>query len=388
MRTYEEHLDAVRALVNAPRVVTRHIYDADGLVLAQTIAATFDMPRFDNSQMDGYALTTTEGGELTAGADVPAGVDPSPLKEGVATPIMTGAKVPEGTVAIVPVEACEPSHFVAEGEKVTVPAAPAGQFIREAGSDIGAGRIIAAEGTRLLPAAIGVLAAPGLTAGEGYAPARIIVVTGGAEIGGKGDAQIPDTNAPMIAAAAKEYGIEVVAYVRTNDDPAILRSDLEGAIRLYGPDAIVTSGGISHGKYEVVRQVLEEHPDGTAWFGHVAQQPGGPQGLSKLNGVPVISLPGNPVSTLVSFRLYVGPVLGRSRPSYISRITSAVDGLEGRDQFRRGILFHNEEGMGQAEVLMGSSSHLLSQAMAATALVRIPMDSHLEPGDAVEVFPF
>ncbi|MCQ9335926.1 molybdopterin molybdotransferase MoeA [Corynebacterium phoceense] len=386
MRTYEEHLSAVRAVVTAPNVVTRSLLEADGMVLAKSINATYNSPRFDNSQMDGYAITDPAGGTLTVGATVAAGdTSATPLKEGIATPIMTGAKVPEGTKAIVPVEFCEPSTFVEQGGTVTIPAVKEGQYIRKAGSDVEEGKLLIPGGTRLLPAAISALAGQGYTEVEVYAPARIVVVTGGAEIGtaNLSAGQIPDSNGPMIAALCKEYGIEVVAYVRTNDDPGILRSDLEGVVRLYQPDAIVTSGGVSHGKFEVVRQVFEDN----GWFGHVAQQPGGPQGLAHLGNVPVICLPGNPVSTLVSFRLYVGPVLGHSRPPYISRIMQDVDGLESRDQFRRGVLSHSPEGMGQAELLPGAGSHLISQAMAATALIRIPAGAHLKAGDPVEVFP-
>lgn len=383
MRSYEEHLAAIRGALPAPTVVTRSLLEVNGLILARTIAAAYDMPRFNNSQMDGYAITTTEGGTFTVGQTVAAGAMPSAAQDGIATPIMTGAKVPEDTVTIVPVEQCEPPQFPREGEKVTIPAAPAGQFIREAGSDIAAGKVLVEEGTRLNPAIIGTLASQGITEVEVYAPARIVVATGGAEIGGQGTASIPDANAPMIAALCREYGIEVVSFVRTNDDPGILRSDLEGVVRVYQPDAIVTSGGVSHGKFEVVRQVFEE--DG--WFGHVAQQPGGPQGLSKLSSVPVICLPGNPVSTLVSFRIYVGPTLGRARAAHTAQVTVPVTGLEGRDQFRRGIIDY-ENGIATAELFAGTGSHLISQAMNANALIRIPAGAQLQPGDVVEVIPF
>ncbi len=384
MRTYEEHLDAVRGALNAPHVVTRHIHDADGLVLAQTIAARYPVPRFDDAQVAGYAVTSLEGGTFTVGETIKAGVNPRPLEPGLACPIMPGAKVPAGTLAIIREEDCQPAEFAPIGTKIQVPAATEGQNIRREGEDVGVGRIIIAEGTRLAPAAISALASQEITEVEVYRPTRVIVATGGAEIGGTGEAQIPDANAPMFAALANEYDIEIVAFIRTNDDPGILISDLEGAIRVYQPDAIITAGGTSPGQNAVVRQAFEDN----GWFGSVAQQPGGPQGIAHLHGVPVIALPGNPVSALVSFRLYVGQTMGRLRPPYTSRITEDVQGLEGRDQFRRGILFHTEDGEAQAELLMGKGSHLISEAMSATALIRIPAGAQLKAGDPVQVFPF
>nr|WP_246817804.1 hypothetical protein [Corynebacterium sp. HMSC076D02] len=117
MRSYEEHLAAIRGALPAPTVVTRSLLEVDGLILARTIAAAYDMPRFNNSQMDGYAITTTEGGTFTVGQTVAAGAVPSAAQDGIATPIMTGAKVPEDTVTIVPVEQCEPPQFPREGGK-------------------------------------------------------------------------------------------------------------------------------------------------------------------------------------------------------------------------------------------------------------------------------
>src|SRR5699024_11356901 len=129
--------------------------------------------------------------------------------------------------------------------------------------------------------------------------------------------------------------------VSTNDDPAALKTALTDAIENRQPDVVVTSGGISAGKFEVVRQVLESSDSGAnasaaAWFGHVDQQPGGPQGCAVFNGVSVICLPGNPVSTLVSFRLFVAPVLGHVPPDSWAQLAEATTGIVGRDQFRHG----------------------------------------------------
>ena len=381
MRTYEEHLAAVRAALPQPRAVSTPLTSAFGRRAAATYHAEQDLPPFDNSQMDGYALPTCDGGTFTVGRTIAAGDPPGSLEQGTALPIMTGAKVPEGTATIVPVEHCEPPRFPEEGATVTVPAAPE-QFIRRAGSDVQAGTTLVTEHALLDAPSIATLASQGLAEVLTYAPARILICTGGAEIGGDGEATIPDSNAPMLAALARQYGIDVAGFVHTNDDPDTLRSDLAEAVISHRPDVIVTSGGISHGKFEVIRQIFEE--DG--WFGHVAQQPGGPQGLSRLGDVPVVCFPGNPISTLVSFRLYLAPVLGHASEPVRAHLVESADGLNNREQFRRGTI-SIADGTAHASFLGGTSSHLISQAIGATALIRIPANTQLSAGDLVEVFP-
>lgn len=394
MRTYPEHLEAIRAAC-APRSTHRvPLADAAGGILATALTASVPQPPFDNSQMDGYALPTLSGGEFVVGETIAAGDDPAPHPgAGTAVPIMTGAKVPAGTACIVPVEAGQPDHFPAAGETVTLPAAPEGQFIRRAGSDAEAGTLLLAEGTRLGPVAMAVLASQNVAEVEVVKPARILIVTGGAEIGAPGTpgtVTIPDANGPLLTQAAAEAGIEVIARLQTNDDPDALAADLRAAIVEHQPDAVVTSGGISHGKFEVVRQVLGA---GSSWFGHVTQQPGGPQGLSTFAGVPVISLPGNPISTLVSFLLYVAPILGDAPARLFAVADVDMQGLADKDQFLRGTLrvSGTADTAGtelHAAPVGGTSSHLLSQAATANCLIRIPAGHPAAAGSTVEVFPF
>lgn len=407
VRTYPEHLEAVRATCQ-PRTTHRvPLADAAGGFLAAPLTAAVPQPPFDNSQMDGYALATCAGGDFTVGETIAAGDEPAPHPgAGIAVPIMTGAKVPAGTACIIPVEAGVPDHFPAAGEQVTLPGAPDGQFIRRAGSDAPAGALLLEAGTRVGPVAMAVLASQNVAEVEVVKPARILIVTGGAEIGAPGSprtpgtATIPDANGPLLTQAAAEAGIEVVARLGTNDDPAALAADLRAAIAEHQPDAVVTSGGISHGKFEVVRQVLGTRvpntsnkvpntgqTDGAPWFGHVSQQPGGPQGLSFFAGVPVISLPGNPISTLVSFLLYVAPILGNAPARLTAVADTDMPGLADKDQFLRGTLR-----TGGAQLIVapvgGTSSHLLSQAAAANCLIRIPASAPAAAGSTVEVFPF
>ena len=202
-------------------------------------------------------------------------------------------------------------------------------------------------------------------------------MTGGAEVGGAGAAQIRDANTPMLKAMAHRYGIKVVATVSTDDDPSRLSARIAEAVDATLPDAVVTSGGISHGKFEVVRQVLND-----GWYGHVTQQPGGPQGLSRYRGIPVISLPGNPISSLVSFRLYVAPVLGVAPDPLWMPSAEPVTGLADKDQFLRGRI---EDGY--ATPVGGAGSHLLTQSATATCLLRVPANTRLSKGDLIPVYP-
>lgn len=394
MRTPEDHLADLRRLIPSRPGTTVALIDAPGHRLSAAVTAAADSPRFDNSQMDGYALPLAHlshtPGTFRVGATIPAGQDPDagyPTGLGeLAAPIMTGAKLPRGTGAIVPVEACQPADFAAAGETITVPAAAAGSFIRRAGTDISAGAELLPAGHLLSPLDVGLLASQSVTEVAVDAPARVLICTGGAEIGAPGTATIPDANGPMLRALCARHGITVAAHVRTDDSPARLNARLREAITAHRPDAVITSGGISHGKFEVVRQVLAEQP--AAWFGHVDQQPGGPQGFALLFQTPVICLPGNPISTLVSFRLFVAPLLGSAPPPVTAVLEAAVAGLgDDREQLRRGV-HEVVDTRVVATPLPGAGSHLLARAVGATCLLRIPAGASLDRGDTVQIYPF
>lgn len=391
MRTPEEHTAAIAKAVPARGQVRVPLADAAGRTLAAPVTAGVDSPRFDNSQMDGYALSSAHvaatPGVFTVGETLPAGTDPDQLyPDGLddhVAPIMTGAKIPRGTAAVVPVEACRPDRFPGAGDRIEIPVeVPAGQYIRPAGSDIRAGDPLLRAGDRITPVAVGVLAGQDITEVTVVERHRVIICTGGAEIGtggtGGGAAAIPDSNGPMLAALCTQAGIEVAAHVRTDDDPARLTAELAAVVDNLNPTAIITSGGISAGQFEVVRQILAEG----GWFGHVDQQPGGPQGLAQFHGVPVICLPGNPVSTLVSFRLFVAPLLGTAPAPVVAVLAEDTPGLPDRDQFLRG-----RHTGGQASPVGGAGSHLLAQALGADCLLRIPAGG-LSAGHHVTVYPF
>lgn len=370
MTTISSHLDAVRN--HLPRPATELVTPAEAAdrILAEDIRAAQDSPLFDNSQMDGYAIPSP-GQEFAVGPTIAAGSNPEPLDHRAA-PIMTGAKVPPGTYAIVPVEKCDPPAFLDQGQTITIPETPAGQFIRTRGSDAKRDDLLLPTGTEITPAGIGLLISQGIAQVRVNKKARILIVTGGAEVG----THITDSNSPMLTALAQRHGIDVAGHVLTDDDPTALRNALAGAVDKHHPDVIVTSGGISAGKFEVVRQVLD------GWFGHVDMQPGGPQGLASFDGVPAVCLPGNPISTLVSFRMFVAPVLGHAPTALTTTITEERRGLDNKEQLLRGTL--TTEG---ATPVGGTSSHLLAQGALADCLIRIPAGATVGAGEFVTVYP-
>lgn len=403
--TPEEHLANISSLLEKfaswPRTETIPVASALQRCLAATVTAPYDSPRFSNSQVDGYALSQAAlervPADFLVGVDIPAGTDPAEVyPDGIdprgtgetIAPIMTGSKVPDDVAAIVRVEDAVPDEFPDDGADSAAPTASdagrirtiaeaqAGQFIRKQGVDSSAGDAIVDAGEIISPTAIAALAFQGVPTIEVRTRARILIATGGAEVaeggehdGGLGAAIIPDANFPMMAAQAQRFGIEVVGRVHIDDDVDKLAARLRAAIEQHRPDVVVTSGGISKGKYEVVRQLLGDAPG--AWFGAVSQQPGGPQGYGSFCGVPCVCLPGNPVSSLVSFRLFVAPLLGTVPASIEVIAGETLTGLADKDQFVRARLDYSG-GHVRAHVVSGPGSHLLQQAVAADALLRIP----------------
>lgn len=395
MTSPESYSERIRQLISEHVERTTELLPVEqslGRINSADITAVFDSPRFNNSQMDGYAIPHASCGIFEVRETIAAGSAPG-LLEGKAAPIMTGAAVPADTAAIIPVERTTPSEFLNPGAIIEVPAAEPEQFIRKQGSDVAAGSLILPAGSKISGAAIATLASQSIAEVEVLRSARILICTGGAEVrsadspaaGTASWATIPDANAPMLRALAAQAGIDVVGHVPTNDDPQALQAALSSAIAEHKPDAVVSSGGISAGKFEVVRQVLQTSAS-PGWFGHVDQQPGGPQGYAVFDGVPVICLPGNPVSTLVSFRLFVAPVLGQVAQDSWAQLAEAAAGIAGRDQFRRGTVQSRADGTLIAHILGGAGSHLISQAVEATHLVRIPAGAELPAGNAVAVY--
>lgn len=385
-------------------VIMVPLTQAVGRQLAANVVTQYPSPRFDNSQMDGYGVgyANLAGGRFRVGPDVPAGTDPATIYHyGVngyghdtAVPIMTGAKIPDDVVAIIPVEQAEPAKFVQVGDYVQLPAVEVGRFIRRTGSDMRAGTRLASEGTVIDVALVATAASQGIAELPVRARPRIAVIAGGDEVVSStmpAVAKIFDANTPLIRSLAQTHDVDIVATGATTDELRDFRSVLDGMIRDYQPDLIVTSGGISEGKYEVVRQLLERLD--ASWVGKVAQQPGGPQGYGIYGSTPIIAVPGNPVSTLVSMRMLVLPALwqafkaGTKLVQVQARLNTSVTGIQGKTQYRRGVIgLQGSEVVAQLQGAAGS--HLLAQAVGANALLEIPPMARLQPGQSVTAHLF
>lgn len=363
---------------------------AAGRITARDVVAQIDLPPFTNSQMDGYALraadTDDQGQivELTVAATVAAGHMPEPLHAGQAAPVMTGAPIPAGADVVVPIESVHPPQFQAEGCTVGIDThQEVGKFIRPAGDDVAAGATVVPAGTRLSPLALGVCAAAGLTRVLVRPRLRIALLTTGDEVVApgqtRGPAQIFDSNAQILRTFLGDPCLEVTDHFHVPDDDDALRHLL--ATHAPGessdaPDLWISSGGISEGAFEVVRRVLSDPAVAEfSEFLHVAMQPGGPQGLARVNKVPFLCFPGNPISTWVSAEMFLRPVLAQwGASSWCPEIQVPCDGeLQPLPEKLRVVRAYWDGTT--VRRLGGYGSHLLAGAVRANALIL------LEPGE-------
>lgn len=405
-RPVADHRAAIEALVATIRRGNERLPVGDpdisrGRCLGSDFIAPSALPPFDNSQMDGFAVRTSDIAharsetpvDLPVTGHIAAGDSPGTLPEGQAWAVMTGAPIPAGADAVVPIEVSGLAAFPAgaSGQRIRISSPLAGgTFIRRAGSDAAEGEHLLTAGAALTPAAIASMAAAGLTHIPVRRRLRVLVVATGSELRpGRTNlwGSIPDANTPGLLAVLRDAGAEAVSSGPVPDDPETLLDILTA----HAPDVdlVVTAGGVSRGAHEVVREALGHR--GVA-FGTVAMQPGGPQGVGVAElgkaRLPVIALPGNPVSALVSAEVFLRPALRGAdgwwpdRPVITAPLATDVESPPGREQFRRGRL-----NAGQVELIGGPSSHLLASFARSTLLVRIPADSErVSAGELVEAW--
>jgi molybdopterin molybdotransferase len=402
MTSVEQHAQHIRTLLAttlrlADGAVELPLLEALGKVTASTVRSPIDLPLFRNSQMDGYAVRSADLQQIPVSlpvvGDIPAGpASPPALTAGTAVRIMTGAVVPEGADCVVPVEDVELAPGAEadplDGAIVRILVGRAsGDFVRGRASDLAAGSELLPEGQLLGARHLAALAAAGITSVAVRRRLRVAVISTGAELVGPGESpkpgQIFDSNLTALSAAVTETGAELVLAERSSDDPATFCGILDRATAL--ADLVITSGGISEGAYEVVRETLG--PLGAS-VGHIAMQPGGPQATATVNGVPVLCFPGNPVSTQVSFAIFARPLLleaaGRGGSTTAERtLAAALRSIAGKRQFLRGRLGENNT----VEIVSGPSSHLVAAMARAEVLVDIPAEvTTLEAGETVRVW--
>jgi molybdopterin molybdotransferase len=397
-RSVETHREAVRELLaglgGPDRTEQLPLLAALRRGLAEDILAPVDLPPFANSQMDGFAVRSSDipvgGVELRVVAPIPAGATAAALEPGTAAPIMTGAMIPPGADAVVPIEKAVPDTFPDPGAaaKVRLPECAAGTYVRHAGSDIRRGELALAAGTFLGPGQLGLLAALGITQVTVHRPLKVLLATTGDEVVEPGrplePGKIYDANGTLLEAAMRQAGLDVLRTAISTDNP----EELTTLLREHAPqvDLIVTTGGVSKGAYEVVRQAAAGHD---VEFLHVAMQPGGPQGIGRFDGVPFVGFPGNPVSCLVSFELFLRPVLSavfgapEPRLAVRARLAGPLESPAGKHQLRRGTLLPD----GTVRVEGGAGSHLIHALANSNALIHVPVGtSALAAGAEVEVW--
>ncbi|MDW8068263.1 MAG: molybdopterin molybdotransferase MoeA [Anaerolineae bacterium] len=361
---------------------------AAGRVLAENIYAETDHPPFPASTVDGWAVVAEDPtprrrilkGEGRAGAMPTVTVAP-----GTAARVMTGAPIPPGADAVVMVEESQ-----VEGEWVRFNrAVHPGENIRPAGSDLAAGQIVLTAGTVLGPAEVGLLATLGQWEVQAYPAPRVAILSTGDELvepwENPGPAQIRDSNRYALMAAVRAAGGEPVSLGILPDRPRALRGKITSALEK--ADVLITSGGVSEGERDLIGPLMAEL--GTVHFSRVRQKPGKPFTFATIQGKPCFALPGNPVSALVVFELYVRPALRRMaghtrlrRPEVPVRLRHPLQPDPVRIEFVRAVMEREGDEWWARTTGAQASSRLLS-VVGANALLRVPPGPTLPAGATV-----
>lgn len=374
------------------------LLEAHGCVLASDVTAPEDLPPFANSAMDGYAVLSdelSEGSELRLSGEVAAGAATMPaVGRGTAVRIMTGAPLPPGADAVVPVEVADEL-----GDRVRLRFAPAaGDHVRPVGSDLRGGSTVLRAGRLLGAADVGLLASIGRDRVAVHPQPRVAVVSTGDELVAPGTplghGQIRDANSFTLTAMAREAGAQAFRHDIVPDDRAALEEAFEGA--LANADLLVTSGGVSAGRYDLVKKVLGDM--GSVAFRKVGMQPGMPQAFGAIardpaRPLPVFGLPGNPVSAFVSFEIFVRPAIRRlqgrtdlNRPRVQAVLDEPLHSPPHKVSFIRVRLRRDDAEVWHAEPTGAQGSSVLRSAVDADGLAEVPSDrTELAAGEAAVV---
>ncbi len=397
MLTLAQYLDLVLDSVTELPPMELPLAEVNGCVLAQDIYARWPLPSFDNSSMDGYAVISadlvnaSESSPVTLPVidDIPAGFKSlETLHSGQAIRIMTGAPMPAGADSVIPIESTDGGS-----EIVQIRAAiELGSCIRHEGEDVRAGELVLTKGTYVGPRQIALIAAVGHGAISVIPKPRVAVLATGSELVEPGTdlkfGLISDSNSFLITAIASDSGAAAYRLPPAEDDEDKLIEILEDQV--HRADLIITTGGVSMGAYDPVKAAFLKL--GTAQFHQVAMQPGMPQGFGSVGeaAIPIITLPGNPVSAYISFETFIRPAIRKmrgltqlQRPQHAAILKGALRSPINKVQFARARFIEG----GQVEpVGTGQGSHVLGGLAQADALIVIPVGvDSIASGDQVQV---
>lgn len=369
-----------------------------GRVIARDAAADTDIPPFDNSAMDGYAVRSRDASAASPSspvtlrivADERAGqVFTGRVGKAQAVRIMTGAPAPHGADAVVPVE---DTRLVDEGRVQILAAARPHENIRKAGGDVQRGDIVVSAGSVIGPAEMGMLASTGHPAPEVFRRPRVAIVTTGDELvyitQAPGPGQIRNSNLYSILGQTRSTGAEVSQTLHVLDNRTGLIAALQSAAAC--SDAVVTCGGVSVGEYDLVKQALAEMGEISFW--RVAVKPGKPFAFGQIGGAALFGLPGNPVSSMVTFDLFVRPALrkmaGHARPLPVmaqAAATAPINHKPGRAEYVRAHACWSAEGL-RATPSAKHGSHQLSSMVGANCyIVLAPDQADINAGETVQI---
>ncbi len=395
MISFKEAREKVLSVVGTLSAEACPLADLSGRILAQDIASAFDIPPRDNSAMDGFAVRfediRTLPVNLEVTEDLPAGkVASKTVGKGQAIRIMTGAQIPDGADCVVPVENSKNQNT--KSQIIIERSVKLGENIRRRGEDVRAGELLIAKGARLRPQEVGLIASLGMTEALVSKKPVVGILSSGNEIvppGGKlGPGQIYDANRYSVSAQARSANASVRDYGIVRDDLGRIMAALEKAADEC--DLLLTSGGVSVGDYDLMKQALGKLGQMNFW--QVAQKPGKPMAYGHINNKPVLGLPGNPVSSMVVFGQYVRPLLLKMQgaSSIFNEQLTAICDQEivkpaGRREFMRAAIKWRE-GCYHANLTGAQGSGILTSMVRANGLLILPEKAvHIMPGDTVTV---
>jgi molybdopterin molybdotransferase len=402
MLSVEQARNRLLAAIDPLSPLELPLQEAHGCVLARDVLAERDIPDFASSAMDGFAVrssdvagaTPSEPVELRVVGRAPIGHRPeATVGGGEAVRIATGAPIPAGADAIVPIENAEPLGETAVRVRDS---SPQGRHIRPSGEDAKTGHALVRAGRRLGSPEMGLLATAGASHPLVHPRPRVVVLSTGDELvpptQSPSFGQVRDSNAYLLFGALRETGASpVMAGIVLDDVDAFKEAVLNHLVQA---DAFVSSGGVSVGERDVVKAAFFQR--GEVDFYRVAMQPGMPQGFGHVEGKPYFGLPGNPVSVFVSFEVFIRPALlkmmGRKqlfRPEVRARLTDEVAGPRGKTQFARVFVRPTEGGGYEAKPTGGRGSNLIATVSRANGLAIVPPGiERAAPGDEVVVWLF